>query len=303
MPIEHIPSSPLVSVVIPCYNQAHYLPESINSVLAQTYPRIEIVVVDDGSTDDTKEVAASYPSVKYVYKKNGGLSSARNAGIDNSSGDYLLFLDSDDWLLPDAIHTNLQYFQGHPEAAFVSGSHKKIKEGSILAEKERQQISLHPYHQLLHQNYIGMIAAVLFHRWIFDHYRYDESLKSCEDYDLYLKITRNHLVINHTEDVSRYRIHGNSISGNLDLMLRDVTNVLLRQKERLRDDQERAYLEAGLRNWKRYFFRQYYIQQKDRLHHQGTVDLNAFEGQSSLYLKSLKALLRLQYLLSGEKKK
>jgi glycosyltransferase involved in cell wall biosynthesis len=296
--IKNTPPHSLVSVIIPCYNQAHYLHDSINSVLTQTYAPIEIIVVDDGSSDNTKEVVATYPTVKYVYKKNGGLSSARNCGIDNSTGDFLLFLDSDDWLLPGAVSTNMNYLHSNPEAAYVSGSHKKIRDGVILPEEERVQISLPPYHQLLHQNYIGMIAAVLFRRWIFDKHRYDESLKSCEDYDLYLQITRDHLAINHTEDLSRYRIHGNSISGNLNLMLRDVTTVLMRQEERLRNEQEKSYLQAGLNNWKKYFFRQYYIQQKEALSKGRSVDFKTFPGQSSLYLKYLKTLLRLQHIVS-----
>ena len=89
----------LVSVVIPCYNQAHFLGEAIESVLAQTYPHLEIVVVDDGSTDNTGEVAARYPGVRYVRQENQGLAAARNTGLRHSSGDYLVFLDADDRLL------------------------------------------------------------------------------------------------------------------------------------------------------------------------------------------------------------
>jgi len=288
--VQNTTSNLLVSVIIPCYNQAHYLNECIESILVQTYKQIEIVVVDDGSTDNTKDIATRYPSVKYVFKNNGGLSSARNTGIDSSIGDFLVFLDSDDWLLPEAVAINVQYLHNHPTAAFVSGSHKKTKDGKTIPEK-REQITLHPYHQLLHQNYIGMIAAVMFRRWVFDQYRYDESLKSCEDYDLYLKITRDHPVVNHTRDIARYRIHGNSISGNLSLMLRDVTMVLMRQEGKVRDVKETGYIKAGLHNWKKHFYKQYYIQQKDGLNKARAIDFKAFPGHSSLYLKYLKALL------------
>src|SRR5918995_1252705 len=111
----------LVSVVIPCYNQAHFLVEAIESVLAQSYPRFEIVVVDDGSTDDTSEVAARYPGVRYVYQNNQGVSAARNSGLARSEGEYVVFLDADDRLLPEALEAGLRCLEARPECAFVSG--------------------------------------------------------------------------------------------------------------------------------------------------------------------------------------
>ena len=80
-----------VSVIITSYNHARYLPESIESVLAQTYRHFEILVVDDGSTDNTQDVVSKYPEVRYIYKHNQGLSAARNTGIDHSKGSYLVF--------------------------------------------------------------------------------------------------------------------------------------------------------------------------------------------------------------------
>src|SRR5918995_6377717 len=111
----------LVSVVIPCYNQAHFLGEAIVSVLAQSYPRFEIIVVDDGSTDDTPEVAARYPGVRYVYQNNQGVSAARNSGLARSEGEYVVFLDADDRLLPEALETGLKCLKTHSGCAFASG--------------------------------------------------------------------------------------------------------------------------------------------------------------------------------------
>src|SRR5258708_4353339 len=100
-------SSPLVSIIIPCYNQSNYLSAAIESVLKQTYSTLEIIVVDDGSTDNTKQVAQGYDKVVYVYQNNQGLSASRNTGMRNCKGVYLLFLDADDWLYPDAIKINI----------------------------------------------------------------------------------------------------------------------------------------------------------------------------------------------------
>ncbi len=93
----------MISVIIPCYNQAHFLYEAIESVLAQTHHDFEIIVVDDGSTDSTAEVAAGHPDVRYVRQPNRGVATARNTGLRESEGEYLVFLDADDHLLPAAL--------------------------------------------------------------------------------------------------------------------------------------------------------------------------------------------------------
>src|SRR5829696_2931566 len=112
--------APLVSVVVPCYNQARFLGEAIESVLAQSHPLFEVVVVDDGSTDDTSEVAARYPGVRLVRQENRGLSGARNAGLARSRGEYVVFLDADDRLLPGALEAGVERLGANPQCAFVS---------------------------------------------------------------------------------------------------------------------------------------------------------------------------------------
>jgi glycosyltransferase involved in cell wall biosynthesis len=111
-----MPDHPLVSVVIPCYKQAQYLPEAVDSVLAQTYPAIECIVVNDGSPDDTEAVARSYGDrIRYVARPNGGISAARNSGIAVSRGAYLKFLDSDDHLHPEQIAHQMEAIGGRDD--------------------------------------------------------------------------------------------------------------------------------------------------------------------------------------------
>src|SRR5436190_13119543 len=105
---------PLVSVVIPCFNQARYLRGSLRSVHAQTWPRIESIVVDDGSADDTSLVAAMEGATRVVRQRNRGLSAARNAGLANARGNYVVFLDADDELLPDAVRLGVESLRQHP---------------------------------------------------------------------------------------------------------------------------------------------------------------------------------------------
>jgi len=94
--------APLVSVVIPCYNHGRYLPEAVASVRRQSWPDVELIVVDDGSTDDSRTVAAGFAEVKLIRQSNEGLSAARNRGLHASSGEIVIFLDADDILLPGA---------------------------------------------------------------------------------------------------------------------------------------------------------------------------------------------------------
>ena len=243
----------LISVIIPSYNHGNYLSRAIESVLAQSYQNVEIVVVDDGSTDNTKQVAESFPHVVYVYQHNQGLSAARNTGIDASNGKYLLFLDADDWLSVDALKKNIGILSDNPDAAFVSGGHVKINDAGVILEEVKEDIRDDHYLHFLQGNYIGMHATVLYARWIFDKFRFDTSLKACEDYDLYMKIARRYPVLHHSEVIAYYRIHGSNMSGNTNLMLNSVLLVLNRQEPDLKNAEEKKALQRGRKIWKEYY--------------------------------------------------
>ena len=118
----------LVSVVIPCYNSARYLAETIESVRLQTYPRIEIIVVDDGSTDETAKIARSR-GVRYIHQANRGISAARNTGILHSQGQYVLFLDHDDRLLPRAVKTGVELLEEHTNCTLSRGRAQVYRTG------------------------------------------------------------------------------------------------------------------------------------------------------------------------------
>lgn len=245
---------PLVSIIIPCYNYGHFLAEAIESVLQQAYPAKEIVVVDDGSTDNTAAVAACYPAARYVYQQNQGLSAARNTGIRQSQGTYLVFLDADDWLLPGALATNVEQLQLHPQAAFVAGTYTKVYENGQAAEIKDAVIPTQPYNELLSRgNFIAMIAAVMFTRWAVQQFTYDISLPNCEDYDLYLAITRHHPIVQHNKQLAAYRIHTAAMSAIALPMLQGALKVLSRQRPHLRSPAEIEAYYRGIYFWNTYY--------------------------------------------------
>ena len=253
-----VPAPSLVSVIIPCYNHAAYLPKAIESILTQTYNKYEIIVVDDGSTDNTKQVTEAYVNVQYVYQRNGGLSAARNTGIAHSTGEYLLFLDADDWLPADAFDINLRYLSQNEEAAFVSGGHQKVDNNGVVLEEQREQVTSNHYPQFLQGNYIGMHATVLYRRWVFDYFTFDTTLRACEDYDLYLKVSRKFPVIHHQELIAFYRIHDSNMSGNIPFMLEHVLMVLNRQKDCLLNKAEKQAHQNGVHVWRAYYTQKLY---------------------------------------------
>lgn len=236
---------PLVSIVIPCYNQSHFLGEAIKSLLNQTYGNIEIIVVDDGSSDRTREVALGFSDVRYIRQRNQGLSAARNTGIGKGRGRYMVFLDADDRLLPSAIESGLNCFRKHEDCAFVFGTHTYIKsDGSsyqfteipktelnlILAQLRREGINGDHYCALLHGNYIGMHASVMYRRDLLEYFGgFDTSLNACEDYDLYLRITKEYPICFYDDVAAEYRIHGTNMTKNAELMLRTTLSVLQSQ--------------------------------------------------------------------------
>jgi glycosyltransferase involved in cell wall biosynthesis len=286
---------PLVSVIIPCYNHGAYLNEAFGSIQKQNYPAIEVIVVDDGSEDDTKQVTLSSPGVKYVYQANAGLSAARNTGIRHSTGEYLIFLDADDWLYPGAVETNLNYLLQDERLAFVSGAHDKVFTDTGTVKEEMVEIASNHYQHLLQGNYIGMHATVMYRRWVFDEFQYDVTLRRCEDYDLYLKIARKYPVVHHTEKIAAYRLHTSNMSGNIPAMLSTVLEVLKRQEDNLKSEAERQSYIKGGKVWKEYYCAELYQKLRKKKVPVSLTALNTLlRYRYRLYIKFLIAQLLLR---------
>nr|MBF0223133.1 glycosyltransferase [Desulfobulbaceae bacterium] len=180
---------PRVSVIIPTYNRAPFLKDAIDSVLGQTYPNIDLIVVDDGSTDQTKEVVKKYDRrLTYVCQANKGVAAARNRGITESSNMYIAFLDSDDRFERRKIEIQVAAMQENPCCLVSHTQEKWFRRGQFLNQKKRhRKESGYLFSRCLELCVIGM-STVMVRREFFSKVGYfDETMPCCEDYDLWLR--------------------------------------------------------------------------------------------------------------------
>jgi len=188
--VKH-PEPPFVSVIIPTYNRSWSLREAIDSVLAQDRCRFELIVVDDGSTDDTPEQLRSYGDrLTVVRQENRGVSAARNTGIRHASGSLIAFLDSDDQWLPDKLHRQSKFFESRLDAMICQTQEIWIRNGIRVNPKKRhRKRSGMIFEPSLHLCLVSP-SAVMIRKELFEKVGlFDETLPACEDYDLWLRIS------------------------------------------------------------------------------------------------------------------
>jgi glycosyltransferase involved in cell wall biosynthesis len=220
---------PLSSVIIPAYNQGQYLGEAIESVLRQTRQDFEIIVVDDGSTDDTRAVVAGYrdPRIRYLYQQNQGLPAARNTGIRAAEGEYLSFLDSDDLFLPHKLELLTGQLEQHPEAGLAAGQAIPFDEWGQHPDQLFDAPLPSDGARLLLHNPLHVGSVVLRRSWQQRVGLFDATLRSYEDWDLWLRLLRagcpTHWV---AEPVSLYRFHTAQMVRTGDTMTRASFAVL-----------------------------------------------------------------------------
>jgi glycosyltransferase involved in cell wall biosynthesis len=242
-----------VAVVIPCFNQAHYLAEAIESVLAQTLPPAEIVVVDDGSTDNSYEVAGRYEEAVRMRQRNGGVAAARNTGLGATRSDYLVFLDADDRLLAGALEVGATALDRRPQVAFVSGVPRDIgDDGAILPGKRQPVVTQDHYVKLLEDCFIWSGSSIVYRRSAIEAVGgFDETLDAADDYDLYLRLARRFPIYCHEATVTEYRRHGTNTTRNPGVVLDSQLEVLGRQRRSVRDKREREARRRGIGNTRR----------------------------------------------------
>ncbi len=237
--------------------QAGTLPIRGNrSVRAQTHPYIETLVVDDGSPDNTAEITAQYPSVRYMRQKNKGRSQARNAGFAAACGDYIVFLDADDRLLPDAVKAHLRCFASNPEAGFVVGAIDQIaSDGSYIYSPRWPVLRAGFYEELLKVNHLANTIGVMFRRTTFQAAGGFASIfEPAEDYEILLRTSRSFVSAHHRTVVAQYRRHSSNTSRQGARMLRATHRVMCDQRHHVKGGPE---LEAALRRGSVYWREHY----------------------------------------------
>ena len=207
-----------ISVIIPCYNSGTHLAQAIDSVLAQTCPASEIIVVDDGSTDDSPAIMARYGDrIRVVRQANAGLPAARNAGIQAATGEWLAFLDADDWWHPDFLLKTAQVLESSDAALAYSGwqnvgAPPPYHDPYVPEDYEQAEPSKAV--RLMRSTGWPVHAALTRRDVLFEAGLFNPALKSCEDFDLWLRVALTHRIARVPEVLAFYRFHPGQMSRN-----------------------------------------------------------------------------------------
>ena len=241
-----------ISVVIPVFNSAAFVGEALDSVLSQTVPVTQIIVVDDGSTDSTRRIVAGYPQVQWIGQKHQGASAARNSGIRRAQSELVAFMDSDDLWCLDKIEKQLTAFSLHPSAAFSFSTlasfytrdnvvicnepympkelrawldGKSIDEGGVFGNV---------YQLLLRANCVLTSSVVARRDALIEVGLFDESMRHGEDQDLWLRLAHRWPALFITETITKYRVHSSALSGSWEkrqgLFFRSTVETLIKHR-------------------------------------------------------------------------
>lgn len=223
-----------VSIIIPSYNSANFLTDSINSVIASNFLKFEIIVIDDGSNDNTKDIIRPFLKdgrINYIFQNNKGLSGARNSGIKLAKGEYLVFLDADDLILPDKLKVQSEYLCAHPEIDIVYSNSQWFVEDDFT-DTRQVEFPIHEgnvFNQLIYGNFMHVNSIMVRREKVIEVGLFDELLRELEDWDLWLRMVHNGSKIGFTPSIlSKVRIRKGSMTSNQNKM--DMTMVRVLQK-------------------------------------------------------------------------
>jgi glycosyltransferase involved in cell wall biosynthesis len=235
----------LVSVIIPAYNAAEYLREAIESVLAQTYQSFEIIVVDDGSTDHTRDVCASFGSkLRYIYQENDGTGGggAQTHGIRESSGELIAFLDQDDRWRPDKLKKQIRALETHPKARLVLSPSMVINSGGqelhsrdLYVGKELTGevvfLSAADAFHLQLKARVYCPSSAMIYRSFFDEYGFiDQNNVGVGDWELWLKVARRYPIVVVNETLADYRVSAGQFVNNQLRLAMAMRRTLVKQR-------------------------------------------------------------------------
>lgn len=221
----------LVSIVIPAFNSVSTIGETIDSVISQTFDNWEAIVVDDGSTDGLRDFLKKYtdPRLKYFYKENGGVASARNLGIKIAEGDYIAFLDSDDIWRPEKLLESINKMTvDNSELIYSDISMFESDFNFSVKYKYVEPFDIsNDYERLLVYDYIPTLSVVVKKSVFLEIGDFDETLKGTEDWDMWIRIAKFYKISYLNKNLSYYRSSSNGLSkGNRDRHLMEEWKVI-----------------------------------------------------------------------------
>ena len=206
---------PTVNVIIHTYNNERFIAETVESVLNQTYKEYEIVVVDDGSVDGTRDALIPYmQKIRYHYKENGGIASAKNAGIGLSQAEFVAFLDHDDLWVPDKLQLQMEHFNENPQIGLVYAKYTSFRDGKELRTKPEKGYSGWIFKELLSKSFIQTSTVVVKRECLDAVGPYDETFSLGDEYDMFLRIARKFQCGFVDKGLTRYRVHDTNASNN-----------------------------------------------------------------------------------------
>ncbi len=203
-----------VAVVIPTYNRYELLKRALNSVFAQNFQPLEIIVIDDGSCDDTSKIEEDFPNIKYFYQKNAGVSSARNLGVEKAISDWIAFLDSDDEWHEDKLKEQVAFHKENPDILMSYTDEKWVRDGvEVKMPKKFCKYGGDIFKECLSHCIIAPSATLIDKKLLNAVGCFDESLEVCEDYDLWLRVAQNHKIgLVDKKLIIKYAGHDNQLS-------------------------------------------------------------------------------------------
>ena len=206
---------PTVSVIIHTYNNEKFIAETVESVLNQTYKDYEIIIVDDGSVDGTRDALIPYmQKIRYHYKENGGIASAKNAGISLSETEFVAFLDHDDLWVPDKLQLQMEHFNENPQIGLVYAKYTSFRDGKELRTKPEKGYSGWIFKELLSKSFIQTSTVVVKRECLDAVGPYDETFSLGDEYDMFLRIAQKFQCGFVDKGLTRYRVHDTNASNN-----------------------------------------------------------------------------------------
>ncbi|ODS34733.1 MAG: glycosyltransferase family 2 [Candidatus Scalindua rubra] len=206
---------PTVSVIIHTYNNEKFIVETVESVLKQTYNDYEIIVVDDGSEDGTRDALLPYMhKIRYHYKENGGIASAKNAGISLSKAEFIAFLDHDDLWIPNKLKIQMEYFNKSPQVGLVYAKYTSFRNNKKLRTKPEKGYSGWIFAKLISKSFIQTSTVMVKRDCLNVVGPFDESFALADEYDMFLRIAKRFQCGFIDKGLTKYRIHDTNASKN-----------------------------------------------------------------------------------------